>query len=97
VEAYFVGWVILAFVFALAQARFHDAHQAVHGLWRPRLETMRTTLFPTPAEIRARLRAASQPDDDPTVERARQNYLLFGAVALVYLLLAIPIALATGG
>jgi hypothetical protein len=93
---YLAGWIVLMAAFAIAQARFYEAHRRVHGHWRPAAEAMRTTLFHTPVEIRQMLRATFRKDPDQGVETARGQYLTVLAIAAVYLILAIPVAIWTG-
>jgi hypothetical protein len=93
---YLIGWLLIGIAFVVMQTRFYDAHRKRYGLWRPGLEAMRTTLFYTPAERRAMMKATFRRDPEPSVERARQRYLIVIAVAAAYLLLAIPAAILFG-
>jgi acyl-coenzyme A synthetase/AMP-(fatty) acid ligase len=96
VTFYLLGWLLLGVAFLLAQTRFYDAHRIVHAWWRARGEVGPTTLFHTPAEYRAMLRATFHADQNSTVERARRIYVSVMAMTIVYLVLGIPAALVLG-
>jgi acyl-coenzyme A synthetase/AMP-(fatty) acid ligase len=93
---YLLGWLLLGVAFVVTQTRFYDAHRRVHGWWRSRAEVGPTTLFYTPTEYRAMLRATFHAEQDAIVERARRRYLFVMALAVAYLVLALPAALLFG-
>lgn len=88
---YLAGWLVIMVVFAVTQARFYDAHQRAHGLWRPRSTPL--LLAYSPEERRAMLRATTRRDANPAVEQARWHYVLVLAFAVAYLVIGFPLAL----
>jgi hypothetical protein len=82
---YLAGWLVFMVAFFVAQTRFLDAHQRVHGEWRARSTFDRLFGVYRLREYDAMLRATFRRDEDPVVERARRLFLVIFAAGIAYL------------